>query len=308
VALSIDAKRFDQHVRQEALKATHHIYGRLFKGRDRAVFMRLLSWCLQTKGSVRCPDGTVIYQVDAGNRCSGDFDTGFGNVLIVCLILWQYFCDLGVQFELLDDGDDCTIIIEEEDLPLLDGLQGHFLTYGFQIKRERVAKLLERLRFCQCHPIFDGRRWVMVRNLAAVAKDCAVVGTPPSMAAWTDAVSQCGEAVAGGIPVWNSFYQYLRRCADFPGRHHRRLEYSSLLESTGLWWMAKGMRRRFEPPSDAARVSFFKAFGVSPEAQIACEEWYDQNEFRLTAETLDWPVHPGSPLAAAPLTGPAILA
>jgi hypothetical protein len=216
--------------------------------------------------------------------------------------------DVGVKFELMDDGDDCVIIVEEEDFTRLDGLAAHFLEFGFQIKRERTASVLEQLRFCQCHPVFDGRRWVMVRNLTAFSKDCAVIGTPHSMAAWTDAVSQCGEACAGGIPVWNSFYQFLRRSADTPMRRRRRLDYSPLMESTGLWWMAKGMRRFFSSPSDEARVSFFKAFGVTPEAQIACEEWYDQYEFKLGPETLAWSVHPGDATAVAPLMGPAILA
>jgi len=328
VALSIDATRFDQHARRQALAFSHKIFANFFRGAERRKFQRMLKWCLKTHGVAYCPDGRVKYTNVHGNRCSGDFDTALGNVLIVCSIIYDYFMRvLGgrVLFELADDGDDAVIIVDESSLSQLDGLADHFLSYGFQIKRENVARCLEEVVFCHTQPVFDGTDWVMVRGLDAVAKDCVCIGQPnDSHAAWSRAVALCGEACAGGMPVWDSFYRYLlrysgqldrrcslrrlqraRRASAVPGGSAQR----DLLMSSGLFFMAVGMSRKFGAVPDAARVSFHAAFGLTPAEQLAVEAYYDGCNYTAcaTQSAPEWPFTPLDTAYTAMCRGPRLL-
>jgi hypothetical protein len=44
---------------------------------------------------------------------------------------------------------------------------------------------------------------------------------------------------------------------------------------TGMRLLAKGMSRLYKPPTDECRFSFYLAFGIHPEEQLACEKYYD---------------------------------
>jgi hypothetical protein len=43
---------------------------------------------------------------------------------------------------------------------------------------------------------------------------------------------------------------------------------------SGSRMMSRGMDSKFVPVSSESRVSFFKAFGVTPDEQVAMEEYY----------------------------------
>jgi len=271
--LLFDAKRFDQHVSDRALEFEHSVYNAIFSDLQLA---ELLEQQLVTRFFGRTLDGKVCF-TKRGGRCSGDMNTALGNVLIMTSLFYLFLEELGVDFEFYDDGDDSVLIVEEEHVEqILARLPGWFLEFGFTMKIGEVAQCLEECEFCQTRPVFDGFRWTMVRDPRdSLAKDCCTTlplqgQTIHTVHSYMSAVALCGEAVAGAIPVWNSFYSTLLQESRgaTPGRFPE-------LES-GMAWNSRGMRRRFGLPTESARVSFWKAFGVQPAHQLLWESRLEQ--------------------------------
>lgn len=268
VGVGLDASRFDQHVRPEMLKWEHGIYTASFsEGRDRLAW--LLSAQLRNKGFLQATDGRIKYVVD-GSRMSGDMNTALGNCLIMCALVFTLASERGIRVRLANNGDDCMVICERRQLhDLTRGLKEWFLEFGFNMKMETPIDRFERIEFCQAHPVFDGNRWIMVRNYnITMSKDaCCVVkdyGWGRSAAAWMGAVGECGLSMSGGIPVLQAYYQAFKR-SGLSGSE------ISVVSETGMAYLSKGLTREEREPTMAARCSFFNAFGLLPSAQEALE-------------------------------------
>jgi hypothetical protein len=265
-ALFMDASRFDQHVSRQALSWEHGIYLSLFEN-DREL-RRLLSWQLDNVGYVRTPDGCVKYKV-SGVRASGDMNTSLGNVLLMCALMHAYLtAHCANKFRLINDGDDCVVMVEREDVPNVRATcQKWFTEMGFTMKFEGDTTILEEIDFCQAHPVFDGERWVMCRDPRVVIdKDATSVLPLDTEKKWREhssSVALCGLALAGNLPVFSAFYNML-----LIGSGSRKLE-------SGMDYLARGMTGGRSRPTEAARDSFDKAFGINPDEQIALEELYD---------------------------------
>lgn len=267
VAVGLDAARFDQHVRRDALEWEHSIYTKI--AYSCSELARLLSWQIPNKGFVRCPDGVIKYKTN-GNRMSGDMNTALGNVLIMCAMVYRYLELVEIDSAFIDDGDDCVVIFEREFLDRFMSRMAWFRGMGFTMKIEGVYDELEKIVFCQSQPVFDGEEWVMVRQpRAALSKDLISTKNCSTEGAWNftrGAISACGLALTDGIPLMPSFYRMLSRGAV--------LKRSDELE-TGMDYLARGMEFEGKPVSDLARFSFYKAFGITPDEQIALEKRYD---------------------------------
>jgi hypothetical protein len=83
-----------------------------------------------------------------------------------------------------------------------------------------------------------------------------------------DQIGNCGRALAGDMPVYKSFYAMLRR-----NTGEKRCKLS--IGETGMDFLARGMQSTDAPVTPAARASFFVAFDVTPDEQIALEAFYD---------------------------------
>lgn len=292
VAFMFDAARFDQHVSVDALRFEHYVYLRMFRDDDRSRLAWLLSLQLYTVFKGRCGDGAVTF-TKAGGRCSGDMNTSLGNVLLMCMMMADYILflqALGVtKFELYDDGDDVILMVELEHRALVERTYAQFfLDLGFEMRLDSVATTLEEIEFCQAHPVFDGERWTMIRDpRVAIAKDCISTLPHPTekvLRGWMAAVADCGEAIAGRIPVWDTFYSTLRKHSN--GAKALRLPD---LES-GMFQLSKGMRRKFGEVSPLARVSFWRAFGWTPEYQEKLESWFRIQEIQTGMDTVRYAV------------------
>lgn len=285
VAVGLDASRFDQHVSREALQFEHSIYTRCFPvKRHREELSRLLKYQLRNRCSGYVPDGSVKYTTD-GTRMSGDMNTSLGNCVLMCLMVKAYSEELGINLQLANNGDDCVVFMEQHDLARFSkNLDGWFRKMGFNMVVEAPSMAMEEIEFCQCRPVYDGVSWVMCRNpWTALAKDSVLLKNPKQVSAgffatWLDAVGQGGLSLAGGLPVFQTFYQmYIRSGQEFRrnryGRHVK-LETNELLP----WFMREtGLKggRKAAPVSPEARSSFYFAFGVTPDEQLALEEYYD---------------------------------
>lgn len=280
VAVGLDASRWDQHVSKNMLEFEHTIYNSIFHDPH---LMKLLSWQLVNEGRVRCVDGNIKYTV-SGRRMSGDMNTSLGNVMLMCLMVWTYLSKSGFVFgesptvSLLNDGDDCVLIFESDQLQCLDRLPEWFSQLGFIMKVEKPVYELEHVEFCQSHPIeVDVGVWRMVRDPRKVlSKDTYVVKPINNINDWDyfrTAIGQCGLSLAGDLPVFCEFYRCLMRGANPYCTRSRRNRFRAPLD-TGMEYLARGMEVKYSSPTDRARVSFCRAFDIWPDQQIALEEEY----------------------------------
>lgn len=271
-AIGVDASRFDQHVSTAILKFVHTIYKALIHD---SRFDQLLSWMLVNTGYVRCPDGSFKYTVD-GSRMSGDMDTALANVLTMCLMMFAYLNTKPFITKLINDGDDCVIICEAEHHGQFADIGDWFQALGFIMKVEEPVFVLEQLVFCQTQPIeVSPGCYRMVRDpRSTLDKDLANV-TPVQNQADFDylrgSLGLCGLALAGDVPVYCEFYNSLCAGTWNPKFEKRRAEQGL---TTGAEYLALGMHAKYQEPTVEARVSFWKAFGITPDEQVALEELY----------------------------------
>lgn len=288
VAVSVDATRFDQHVNTTVLSWEHSCYLGMFAPRHHPRLKRLLDMQLRNKGFARLGDGCIKYEV-AGRRMSGDMNTGMGNCLLMCAMMWS-LREKTKRFSLANNGDDCVIICERGDAAVVrKALPTHFANYGFLMEVEDTVDVFEAIDFCQTHPVFDGESWIMVRDpRVCLDKDTTSViplGTAAAAKAWVGAVGECGMSLSGGIPMMQEFYSCL-------ARHGVRTNiWDHPHMDSGFKRMSIGMSRTYKPVSPEARASFWRAFGILPDVQVALEEEFASTVLTLSAGETTSPLY-----------------
>jgi len=266
--------RFDQHVSEQALLWEHDIYPRCFHKRYRRELEMLLSWQVTNECVGYTEDGKLSYK-KRGGRMSGDMNTSLGNCILMCSMIKQYSMDRGVRTLLANNGDDCVVFMEQCDLvDFQRGLDNWFLTVGFNMTVEEPCYTFEEIEFCQTHPVYIGPRasdYIMVRHpRVAIAKDTISTHGFQSIRqykAWLHAVGTGGLAMTGGIPVFQDFYAtYCKygKLGKLPGH----------AQSWGVRSLQRGLKREYGVISPETRMSFYWAFGVTPDEQRMLEEFY----------------------------------
>ncbi len=288
VAIGLDASRFDQHVSKEALEWEHSCYTGCFS--DSRELSKLLQWQILNEGVGYVEDGKVKYSVE-GCRMSGDMNTALGNCVIMCGLVHAYCKHVGIdKFSLANNGDDCVVIIESTHLQRFsEGLQDWFLEMGFNMKVEDPVYDFERIEFCQTHPVrvediyhpskgHAIEQFVMCRSApVALAKDCMSIKHLSSRAVYEKqltAIGECGLALTGGLPVFQSFYQGMLRAGR--GQRFRNIDQVYVANS-GKEMLRAGMKRQLMQVSQESRYSFWLAFGITPDQQVELEHYYDSN-------------------------------
>nr|WKV33276.1 MAG: RNA-dependent RNA polymerase [Riboviria sp.] len=271
VAVGLDATKFDMHCSKQILQFEHSVYNAIFKDPR---LKKLLRMQLVNKGVGFAPDGKLKYTVE-GRRLSGDMNTSCGNCLIMCSLVIVYCRNLNITYDLVNNGDDCVVFMERCDLIKFQSeLVQWFFKFGYRIVCEDPVYILEHVEFCQMHPILVDGNYRMVRNpRVAIEKDTFCVTTLQhgrKYRDWATGVGIGGQAGCSGIPVLYSFYSYLNMGGTV---HH------TLLENTGMSRLQRGMVDQHKGVSDESRYSFYLAFGISPDAQIELERWFDTAQF-----------------------------
>jgi len=303
VAISVDAARFDQHTRQEALMYEHSLYTPFFSGEEGKQLKKLLKMQLTTKGYLHTHDGfTFKYKTDGG-RCSGDMNTALGNIIIMCSLMRLFFYEQRIgKHRLINNGDDSVLIVERRDLQrVVDNLRRWFIDFGYTMEVDEVVDRLERVKFCQTQPVCIDSEWVMQRDpYVHTGKDAiclAPVKTIEDLKAWASSVSSCGMSLCGGVPISQAYYCAMGR---FGGGREVDLNIKGL-RGSGFVRLAAGMERKFSKISDGTRESYFWAFGVIPEVQIEIEQQYDALVFTDVIRGLSDQVHKHDVLFPNPL-------
>jgi len=278
VAIGADASRFDQHVSNAALQWEHRMYG-LFYPKDK-FFKRLMKLQRNNRCTGYTRDGFVKYRTQH-NRMSGDSNTSLGNVLIMCGLMFEFRKYIGVNFSLINDGDDCVMICERQDqFKIQKEITGFFERSGFKMVTEATVDVLERVVFCQCQPVKDSNGvYRMVRDpRVAISKDLVSLKplvTKQLSERWLSAVGHGGLSLGSGIPVIQAFYLCLLR-----NSNGAKPLTDPTLEG-GFFRNSLGMHCKVSEVSSEARLSFWLAFDIPPEAQIALEEYYSRMDLSV---------------------------
>jgi len=292
VGIGYDAKRYDQSISVDALRVEHSVYLHCAPRERRRHLGRLLSWQLATVGRGYTLDGVIRWKVK-GQRKSGDMNTSVGNVLLMCIKLHAFLLqnDLLEHVTVINNGDDFVLVCDVTTVRRLDGMVAWFLRLGFRLAKENPETTMERVEFCQGRPIFDGHVWTMVRDVRrTLDKDAiclAPVSTRRELAGWCTAVGECGLALTGGMPILDQYYTRLVNSER--ARHH------ITLQTAGLAMLASGMTRVSAAPTDDCRLSFYKAFDITPDEQILAETAIASTPLCLDIyeDDRDEPVEPG---------------
>jgi hypothetical protein len=272
VAIGLDASRFDQHVSQDALIWEHGIYSKCYREKKhKARLGKLLRMQLVNRCVGYVPDGEVRYTVE-GTRMSGDMNTSLGNCLLMCSMIRAYALNRKVECSLANNGDDCVVFLEREDLSkFMKGLSKWFLEMGFNMAIEEPVFVFEHLEFCQTKPVFDGNGWIMCRNPhTAITKDSVMLTQfdgPGLFRGWLDSVGTGGLALTGGLPVFQDLYSLYVRSGK------RRPIPVDLLPWRFRTWK-EGVNREYGDVHPACRASFYEAFGITPDEQACLENYY----------------------------------
>lgn len=266
VCVGFDQSRFDQHISKAMLKFEHKFYQLHFHSRE---LFRLLQEQLQTRATIMCPDGIIKY-VSVG-RCSGDMNTGCGNTILQCSMMFSFISNQPFTKwpSLMVNGDDSFVICEAEDLHLLRPFSEFCRELGFVLKVEEPVNTLERISFCQMNPVFNGEQYVMMRSFPkCISKDTFTTKniTKETYLPYFAAIGDAGLSLHKGIPVLQAFNQYLISFSN------DRVDLNA--QDMYGWWnyWTNNLSPKAVEITEEARVSFYNATGVLPEHQIAIEE------------------------------------
>lgn len=280
-AVSIDGSRWDQHVDKSVLRIEHDVYRCCNSDQW---FSTLLDCQLVNKGRTQ---GRWKY-VAKGKRMSGDMNTALGNCLLMVLMARSCLKKLDIEGEIFDDGDDCLLIIEREDLERLQKNIGEiFLNYGQEVKLENIATVLEDVEFCQARPVrMNDNTMSMVANWRKIISQ-STSGTRywhehETRKNMAFSIGQCLFALYPGVPIIQQYAQKLCEQGTFS---------REVINTDWIWKVQPTGRTRDlgqlgpEPITPDTRNSFARAFGVSPLQQVAIERQLEQWQLPEGTET-----------------------
>jgi hypothetical protein len=200
-------------------------------------------------------------------------NTGLGNCIIMCGMVYSYARHRGVDIKLMNNGDDCMVFMESENLQSFsDGLEQWFLELGFRMVAEAPVYDISAIEFCQMRYIRTGNGEIMVRNIpTAIRKDALSIiplTTQRVARQWLGAVGECGLALCAGVPVMQEFYRM----------YHRMGVKSKIRESvafkTGIHMLMDGLTADTDEVTEEARYCVWEAWDLLPDVQICLEETY----------------------------------
>lgn len=207
---------------------------------------------------------------------------------------------VGVDYAVVDNGDDCVVILsraayirmlamttQREHLVALfdparwdivhiravvgainpathEPIDVFFRSLGFTLKEEGLVYEFEKIEFCQTQPCLIDGRWLMVRTLSALSKDCYCLKHWNQFEEWLSQVATAGCNVYGNVPIFSAFYAAMS---------DRKANSLHLLEQSGLYYLSAGMESS-GVVTDENRVSFYNTFGVTPGEQVLIEQHY----------------------------------
>lgn len=291
VAIPIDAERFDQHCSEPMMsKIEHPVYLACFRGKkDTKRLKWLLDAQLDNKGVAYLSDGKVKYHIGAC-RCSGDPNTGLGNCTLMCNMVYGFLVTHDIKESgFINNGDDGVVMINRKYYQLFKKyFYDYCLELGYVMTIGEPVSVLEEIEFCQTKPVFDGQKYRMVRiPQVSFSKDGLSIHPFQNKTDWVHyqmSVGLGGLSLTGGLPVLQQYYDAMIRIADQnkPQKYnYDKRKANQVTQQNGFYWMRQRMKENYRPITTAARVSFYRAFGILPDMQIELEK-------QLESVTASW--------------------
>lgn len=271
LAISLDCSRWDKHVSLELLRCEHEFYYR--KCRDPT-----LKWLLSLQLVNKCKSRCGTRYISRGRRMSGDYNTALGNCLLMTAMVFNVFDSVGIKYDVMDDGDDCLVIIEEEDFCKIKYIDKAFLDFGHEVKVENKATRPEHVVFCQSSPIFDGEEWKFVRNPYKVLSNASTgflkMRDVKLRRKMFYAVGVCELALNVGVPVIQNFACKLISLGT-PCDVVEQLRYDPNFQDLAYRVRGMDLSSRYRIPNCTTRLSFAEAFGITTAEQSDMETIID---------------------------------
>lgn len=269
VCFEVDGKAFEAHVGKWWLAEEHEVYAAAFPG-DREL-RELLRVQLNLEGELPC--GAKFSR--EGSRASGDFNTGMGNSLIMLVAVVSSLRRYQVPFDVLVDGDNSLIFLRGQDLDLvMSDFEAHVVGLtGQELTLEAPTRVVEEVRFGQSAPVLTGGGWTMVRDWRRVLSGALCshkwLREPRFAREWVRGVAACELSLNVGVPVLQAWALELQRVHGGP--EGVRAHPHSDAVYRGAWFADRSAAREVSPE---ARLSFERAFGVTPEDQLKLERGF----------------------------------
>lgn len=243
----IDYSAFDSTQTESHLRAVHKMYSWVFgKGVKRLFKAQLFNKCRTQHG--------IKYEV-RGTGMSGDPDTALKNTLLNVMCLQWLVKQAGVvKYDMLVDGDDSILILEESiDVTAVE-------RFGF-IPKVEVVDNIHKVEFCQSRIIFRPKP-LFVRNPRKVLAACCIClrDFKGRWRDWLASVGQCERAVNAGVPVLSILGRVLDELSE------------KKIQDRDLERRMAGMEVKDQPITDVARCTFAEAWGIPPGIQQVLEQ------------------------------------
>lgn len=277
--LTVDANAFDSCVSQDHLRLVHGLYLTLLQDRE---FQRLLNMQLVNSGTT----SHGIRYVTRGKRMSGDMDTALGNCITMmsCVAAAMQLLFMS-KWDLLNDGDDCLLIVEK--CHVNSGFHTQFraamMQLGFRCDSRWCGShdrlVYEDIEFCRGRLVQINGQWRFVRSAQRALSGFLVShkhyhdkrAAPRIM----KGMAQCELIVGRGMPCLQALagrvlslledYEYTKGFESEEWAFKARLEVPNLRDKVEL-----------VPITEETRVSFARAFGITPDMQRDYEAWCEK--------------------------------
>lgn len=267
VVFEVDGKAFEAHVSSRQLQQEHRIYRAAYPRSPGLV--RLLSRQMELKGVTA--GGWKFSR--PGGRASGDYNTGMGNTLIMLCAVVSALHDVAT-FDVLADGDNALIFLPGK---IADGIIETFSQRvldqcGHEMTLEKPTRCLEAIRFGQSAPIYlgHGLGWTMCRDYLKVLSGWSAshrwLSEPKGGRRWLAGVARCELSLSRGIPV----LQAIALKAHLATESEKLLRLDAYRDYfvVGAWLASS---KAVIQPTLEGRLSFERAFGVTPDVQKQLE-------------------------------------
>jgi len=280
VVFEVDGKAFEAHVEEWQLRdGEHPVYYAAFGKHGLA---DVLSHQLKLSGVTQ--GGVKFSRV--GGRASGDFNTGMGNSLIMLAVVVAVLKTYGVPFDLLVDGDNALVFLRGRDATRVRcdfAALAHRFS-GHEMVLEKPVCVMEEIRFGQCAPVWFGGGWCMVRDYRKVVSGACSshvhLKDPSFVGRYLRGVALCEASLSRGLPVLQAWSSRL-----FARTKSLRAVDASFYRDYQV--LGVDVDQLVEPVAEEVqaetRVSFERAFGLSPEAQLQLE-----NSFVVPTRWVGW--------------------
>lgn len=269
VCFEVDGKAFEAHVTRPQILGEHSVYLSAYGGDSdlRRVLSRQLELVGATVGGIRFSR--------PGGRASGDYNTGMGNTLIMLALTVAVMESFGVPFDILVDGDNALVFLPGLCAgSVISDFHSRALEFsGHEMTLEKPVTVLEEIRFGQSAPVSlgHGLGYTMVREpLKVLSGMCAShvhLHSEKFGRRYLHGVARCELSLARGVPVLQAATLKLLSTTDSRrqvGADHYR-DYFVI----GAWLAEE---RAALPVSMEARLSYQRAFGLTPEGQQVMEK------------------------------------